>query len=227
MFAIILFFALYNSIELDCNERTKIFQEHNEYNANSFYFVKESYSAGEDPYKSNSINNQLFRNTVISKLKCNYKHCINNEWKCDATNQECYHVEHIIPTGHNIPELLGCDVNIFGNLIMAYGKWNNQLSNKYLAEKRIIYGEIFDKAYYNIYYNCKKQPTISNPIADICSSKPAPYVIYIIGLTLFLIAVIIMMLVVIYLSIKQQNEINKKMKYDFDILMEDMPDERV
>jgi hypothetical protein len=222
-----LFFALYNSMELDCNERTKIFQEHNTDNTNSFYFVKESYSAGEAPDKPNSINNQKFRDAVANKSKCNYEHCINDEWKCDATNQECYHVEHIIPKAHNIPELSGCDVNIFGNLIMAYGKWNNQLSNKYLAEKRIIYGDIFDKAYNEVYFNCKKQTRVSNPIADICFTKIAPYIIYIIGLTLFLIVIVVMTIVVIYTSIKQQNEINEKMKYDFDILMEDMPDERV
>lgn len=31
-----------------------------------------------------------------------------------------------------------------------------------------------------------------------------------------------MIVVIIYLSIKKQNEINKKLKYDFDILMEDI-----
>jgi len=71
-------------------------------------------------------------------------------------------MEHIIPKGNIIPELNGCPLssyNIRGNLVMSYGRWNVQLSNGYLGEKSLIYGDsMMTQAYQTVWNACKGTP---------------------------------------------------------------------
>jgi hypothetical protein len=92
-------------------------------------------------------------------------------WSCLSGSQECYHVEHIIPRGNSIPELAECPTDIYGNLVMAYGKWNVQLGNKYFSEKNEIYGQLFADAYREVYKCCKGAYPAVVPVPDC---RPAP-----------------------------------------------------
>lgn len=91
-------------------------------------------------------SNQPFRNYISQRFDCDGEWC-NDGWHCTVP-MECYEVEHIIDK--NGPEFTNqfCNKNVFGNLVMAYGRWNRQLGNlqnknyKYsLNEKREIYNE--------------------------------------------------------------------------------------
>lgn len=85
-------------------------------------------------------------------IRCSGSWCINNEFSCkDNTDPnaktvlDCYQGEHIIDRRNSIPEFAEDDKNIFGNIVMAYGLWNNQIGkltwDRTEIEKREIYGD--------------------------------------------------------------------------------------
>lgn len=151
----------------DCGKRTVTFQERGSDNDNGYYFVPITYGAGN--YKCNTINNNTqFRDKINSMFECTYSHCmIDNTWGCNfGDSQNCYNVEHIIPKNNKLTELSGCNTNIYGNLIMAYGKWNQELSDGYLDEKILIYGDIFTNAYTSVYECCHNHLPTSVPECD-------------------------------------------------------------
>lgn len=96
-------------------------------------------------------------------IKCRGDWCDSNgQFSCKESSNECYHGEHIIDMSNSDT---GYDNNIFGNVIMAYGKWNQQVGQLCLdnvkSEKREIYGAIYDKAMENI-IKCNKACGINN-----------------------------------------------------------------
>jgi hypothetical protein len=139
-----------------CDDRTEVYNTHGSSNVNNFYFNIATYKKSNDP-----INNRGEFIAALSKEKinCTGQWCINGDWKCTNGNAECYHMEHIIPKGNIIPELNGCPLssyNIRSNLVMSYGRWNIQLSNRYLGEKSLIYGDtIMTQAYQSVWNACK------------------------------------------------------------------------
>jgi len=162
MFVICLFiYSICSKNEIDdCTSRTKIFDAKGNNNTNNYYFAANTFSANS----LLSINRVQFRSKIISRMKCIGQWCdktgTNAGWRCINNTNECYHVEHIIPTANNIESLVGCCGNnngcdIEGNLIMSYGKWNMQLGNSFIGEKYIVYGDILKKAYNAVYLKCK------------------------------------------------------------------------
>jgi len=189
--------------------RSKSVEENNEHNHNEH---KRNNENTFDICQSNSDDNQLFRNYIKSNILCVGQWCIsdlmgpfgkrNNGWNCPKdSKRNCYEVEHIIPIENDIPELAWCDTNIFGNLIMAYGKWNGELSNGFLCEKKQIYGnEIYTKAY--------------NSIVKCCSRK----ITYISGIIIAIsILVIICSLIILY-SYYKAHCYPESAKYSFEVL---------
>lgn len=174
-FLTFLFIGIY-AYEKDCDQRTQVFKDHGPSNTNGYFFINKTYGG----FESCTVikNNTEYRNLINNKFPCIYAHCnprASTPWGCiSRTNKECYNVEHIIPKEHNIPELEGCNVNIRGNLIMAYALWNTQLSNSHYNEKKIIYGNLFDRAYKSVYWCCKGyKMTGKVPIPD-CSPTRVP-----------------------------------------------------
>lgn len=197
--------VIYTVTANDCNQRTQIYNEHGNDNTNYYYFDPNTYTES-----TKSIDNVEYRKMIQKTVKCTGKWCINDQWKCNGTdNQNCYNVEHIIPAANNIKEISGCLVNIQGNLIMAYGKWNQQLSNEYYGEKALIYGnDIVKSAYTSIYRKCQGTPVNSHVEipGELClytspfASANIPQIIF---LALFFIIVII---VVVYVVVKRRRE---------------------
>lgn len=148
-----------------CNDRTSLFSNYGNVEQ-SYFFIAETYNIAGDPNIAYNSNTQ-YREQVEARMTCRGVHCIKKtangkSWGCvefgdTAPRHQCYEVEHIIPRANTIDELSECSafLDISGNFVMAYGKWNGALSNKYYGEKQIIYGDIWDKAYAAVYTKCK------------------------------------------------------------------------
>lgn len=134
-----------------CDKRTKIYQDVGNNNSNYFYFDPNTYMESIVP-----MNNDIYKKYIRDRIKCIGKWCIDNEWKCNFGNSRpCYNAEHIVARSNSIKEIEHCSVDIQGNLIMAYGAWNQDMKNSYYGEKNIVYGEeIFKSAYRSIYLAC-------------------------------------------------------------------------
>ena len=152
-----------------CSQHTAIYNAHGKLNDGNFYFVEKTFNYGNEfnPCLVMDPNNALFRNYMSNNLPCAGTWCSNvgnnkNGWNCKMSNRDCYEVEHIIPKANSIKELEGCDTNIFGNLIMAYGKWNAALGNGFLCEKEEIYGSLIYNKAYNTVLNCCKTQNIQS-----------------------------------------------------------------
>jgi len=134
-------------------------------NANNRYYIASTYNAGGQYGECTDLgsNSDVFKRkvdkTVCVGVWCSPDGNRGNGWGCKDAARECYEVEHIIPTANDIPELRGCNVNIFGNAVMAYGVWNGQLSDGYLCEKQEVYGTIYNSAYNAVLGCCGRVPS--------------------------------------------------------------------
>jgi hypothetical protein len=151
-----------------CSDRTKVYTEHGTSNEKYFYFDPRTYSL--DTKDSSLVSNQDYRRLVSSAVNCTGLWCLGGEWKCVQGNSlDCYNVEHIIPKANKIEAISGCNVTIFGNLIMSYGKWNQQLLNGFYGEKIEIYGaDIVASAYITVYRKCFGRIPSHFPV-ELCS----------------------------------------------------------
>jgi hypothetical protein len=162
---------------------------------------------------TNECDNVPSRPTFINKLpECSWIHCSHDGWKCPDNNVDCYHIEHIIPKNNSIPELTGCNTNIYGNVIMAYGLWNAQLGNKFLPEKYLIYGDVFINAYNSVYKCCHSGTSpIYNPIVNECPIKRIEY-----WIMFLIICVVAFISLIIGAILKWLNRDITIVVYDYD-----------
>ena len=152
---------------------TKEFKTHQ--NDPSYLFLKNTYggkyfdkcekynkSPSSSDGKKKLIDNILFP-------MCSGPHCIADpklkNYKCGKGNLECWQGEHIIDTKRcedDLPDISKEDTNIMGNIVFAYGKWNNHLGNSDKAinfdEKTKIYKDIYDEAR-NAVIECSRPTT--------------------------------------------------------------------
>ena len=136
-------------------------------NQNNFFFVNTTFGHLYNPCGTLS-DNRVFRTFMNNITNCTGNWCINSQFKCRlGKNADCYHVEHIID--RNGPELDEFNKDIFGNLVMSYGRWNMQMGHlqraNYTAlsiEKTIVYGNYnVELARYWI-QKCNQVNTINN-----------------------------------------------------------------
>lgn len=133
-----------------CSDHTRYYDEIKLGNQDYYYFDPRTHH----PYSLDKASRDTYRKMIKEQIKCIGKWCVDGEWKCSGNN-DCYHVEHIIPTANNIKEIANCSADILGNLIMSYGAWNVALSNRYYGEKVKIYdSDIVQAAYQSIYEAC-------------------------------------------------------------------------
>ena len=91
------------------------------------------------------MKNSDFRDFISELYDCDGPWCLNGTFRCIyGNNKNCYNVEHIIDL--NGPEYTSENKNIYGNLVMAYGLWNQQLGRLFnypanMNEKTIVYGQ--------------------------------------------------------------------------------------
>lgn len=154
-----------------CDDRTPYFEETSGINTNNSYFNPRTLS--KETYLVNS-REQLINELLQRGITCVGKWC-NEDWGCYNGINNCYHREHIIPTNNNLITLINCPdksaYDVRANQVMSYGKWNIQLSNKYLGEKTKVYGKDAVKIAYNaVYQKCFGNLPIQYP-EDLCMNS--------------------------------------------------------
>jgi len=189
-----------------CEKRTKIYKSNENFNTNYFYFDDRTYTESIE-----SITLETYKNKIRNTTECVGVWCTNKGWTCNYGNsRDCYNIEHIIPKAHTILEIYGCNTDILGNLIMAYGAWNQQLSASYYGEKVDVYGStIFKSAYRSVYKSCYNSDPIAYP-DDLCLSTNQNLYIGVILLVISLILLSIAM----FLFIKYKNDLAKEFYSD-------------
>lgn len=111
-------------------------------------------------------------------IQCTGDWCIDGEFRCPYGNSKsCYNMEHIIDIKNSMPALAGWNKNIVGNIIMAYGKWNQDLGSmrwdNVESEKREIYGnDIVNRAMLNIQFCHEEHPTPNQDDVDENDAMP-------------------------------------------------------
>jgi len=96
------------------------------------------------PNSQTDLRRQYITLLTIMGVSCTGDWCgLDGNFSCADMGRQCYEVEHIIDKANTDPDLVGLNVNIVGNLVMAYGRWNQQVGqlswNNVVTEKREIY----------------------------------------------------------------------------------------
>jgi hypothetical protein len=146
------------------SQHTSSFLEYwNKFGNDNHYFY-DSFTFGMDSTSPcMKISNNTEYRRFVNSQPCSGYWCIDNTFKCKGDNQNCYNVEHIIDK-----RVVGDNGNIYGNLVMAWGRWNQELGHlKYEdseKEKEIVYGvERVDRAK-NIIVQCNSNNNVTmNP----------------------------------------------------------------
>ena len=145
-------------------------------NNNSYFFDNRTLGIGYpiDPCTSNSkMGNHKFRHYVNLMTECTDQWCVDDEFKCIKGDlKRCYDTDHIIhPDG---PELPGYNKNIFGNLVMSSGIWNQQmrrlLVKNYSAlreEKEIVYSSSIIERVRKIVITCQETSPDSRKLESL------------------------------------------------------------
>ncbi len=119
-------------------------------NTNGMYFHEGTFGIyfgrGYDPCEIVTTNSN-YKDIMNKYIVCKGPHCINDKFGCKlGDSQNCYNVEHIY-------DKKGCryngnEANIMANLVMAWGKWNQNVSHTRIgscaaaeAEKEKVYGK--------------------------------------------------------------------------------------
>lgn len=189
---VVLTLVFVKSCICQCDERTRIYNDHGRSNDNYWYFDPRTFTKST-LHAVTKITPQQYKTLINKDVPCVGQWCVDSAWKCNVgDSQSCYNVEHIIPKGNTIKEIGGCSTDILGNFIMSYGAWNQALSNKYYGEKVEIYGsEIVKSAYISIYKSCFNITPLVIP-NELCSSNfisPIAYIFSLIGGSIIVFAI--------------------------------------
>jgi len=140
---------------------TAVFQTRTNDNRNNYYFVPNTFLLAQDP--CTVINNRAEYLSALSNagITCVGQWCNGNfGTKPQRTHYEMEHIVDVVEL--DFPD---CNKNILGNLVMAFGIWNNQvgqLNSKGAAnEKSQVYGSIYNLARANVAKCCVATPPTS------------------------------------------------------------------
>lgn len=140
-----------NDVNSKCNQHTSVYMKYKSGEISKTQMFQSNTFLKNDCSLYTSRQNYI-RKLMSGGIKCEGR-CIDGKYKCDKTN-ECWHVEHIHDLKNSPLSAMGHDVNIIGNLVMAYGMWNVQMGSKgwriVEIEKSDVYGDIFNISHNNI-----------------------------------------------------------------------------
>lgn len=126
-------------------------------------------------------------------IKCSGSWCdLNGGFSCKTSMANCYNMEHIIDSRNSLSELgEEYDRDILGNLVMAYSKWNQQVGNlpswnEIKQEKREVYGDIFEKAMFNVKYCYELKNSITEIAGMMETIASAIFIFLIVGFLVIL-----------------------------------------
>jgi hypothetical protein len=130
---------------------TAIFAQWGASNTENFYYLPDTWLGGDIctviPDRRAYLAKLAARGVTCNGQWCNGNFGTNNR-------REDYEMEHIIDRNG----VTSCPTNILGNLVMAYGRWNNQVGQLnpqgVAREKTQVYGNIYRFAYFNVGFCC-------------------------------------------------------------------------
>lgn len=131
-------------------EHSQIYQEWKQGRFHETLFLPQTYLGFEEDVRCQPLSDDSTerRNQYVGLLRqrnigCSGSWCIEGQFRCRYGNsQDCYNLEHMVDLQNS---MLGeYNRNIVGNIVMAYGKWNQQVGSltwpRVEAEKTEIYG---------------------------------------------------------------------------------------
>lgn len=162
---------------------------------------------------------QLLTETGIT---CTGDWCDNRgKFSCATINPECYQVEHIIDKVTGDSELDSKNKNIVGNVIMAYGVWNNQVGQLKWSNVQQEKSEIYTKFLFETarHYVLTCNSTSNESILDMSS------LVGIIFGSFVLLMVIVAIIVIARIEIIKPKSKLIPERVDVDSLLENIDDE--
>ncbi len=169
-------------------------------------------------------------------IECQGSWCINGHFECKRyDSKQCYNIEHIIDIKNSI--LPQYNKNIVGNIIMAYGRWNQEMGymtwDHVETEKREIYGNyIVDQAIENIKY-CHDHHF--KPIMDEDGDESLPHhsyyvhhidvIDYILGAVLLVLILVCICSAIRYYILRTIHENNEELDVELSNNLEDHQNE--
>lgn len=210
--------TLTSSTRKICNKKNTKIYETDEYDYTDLFQANTFIEHNKCLELGNPSKTKYMKILNDTNTKCIGYWCINGNFEWNK-NKQCYEVEHIIDR-HNTP-YDKCNTNILGNVIMAYGSWNNQIGQLCWKdaknEKIEIYGkDIFCKAVKNILdcsncdakipNECVVSDTNNRTIQKQDVDEKVIYIMVIIGLCTFCL------IMVIFVLVNSQNYIKSKIK---------------
>ena len=158
---LLLFTAIFSASIPDCNTKTctshtDIYNQYNYTNELSKLYLPDTYLPYHtiDPCKQYTNRNEYINTLLNNSIYCSGIWCVNNEYSCKDVGNDCWQVEHIYDKKNSILSNKDYNVNIYGNIVMAYGKWNAQIGQRIWSivekEKTDVYGDIMSYAKSNI-----------------------------------------------------------------------------
>lgn len=139
-----------------CNTHTNLYNQYIN-GTLTFDLVQKNTFLTTNPCDTSYLNikSKYLKRLDEANIVCNGTWCVNDNFECKQSNDQCYNIDHIIDTKNSIAELNNYDKNIVGNLIMIYSEWKNELDQRSWKiieeEKKKVFGDnIFYKAYDNV-----------------------------------------------------------------------------
>lgn len=189
----------------ECYTHTYVYLNYNNSNELSKLYLYDTYIIDNiDPCRTYTSQNEYINILNNLDIKCSGDWCINGNYSCINNNNECWKVEHIHDIQNSVLSNNGYDVNIYGNIIMSYGKWKNQLNHRVWnivsKEKKSVYGDIFTYAKQNIIQCSKIQNTTDTQ--DIISLDEQ---LLLMGLCISVSINVILLIIIFCISCKLYN----------------------
>jgi hypothetical protein len=143
---------------------TEIFKQWGSSNDNYRYYIPGTWLSGDIctviPNRRAYLSKLSDRGVSCSGMWCNDGFGTNNR-------REDYEMEHIIDRNG----MTSCPTDILGNLVMAYGRWNNQVGQLnpqgVSREKSEVYGSMYHLAYFNVGFCCIFSSISASPTLTI------------------------------------------------------------
>ncbi len=147
---------------------TKYFREY----APNVLYARNTYLPNTGYDACAPINDNAYIPVLTARgIKCTGIWCVDGHFGCPNRTKDCYNMNYIIDVSHSNND---CNLQIAGNVIMAYGNWVSTLgplSWQNVREEKIkVYGSIFNEAVRNV-MNC-------SPGCSFSDETPIMYYLY-------------------------------------------------
>ena len=149
---------------------------------------------GYDPCTPYGNRSQYIDDLQAAGIDCTGPWC-STSGNFSCTGLDCWQVGHIYDLA-NSPFSAEYDLNVYGNIIMSYGRWNQAVSQKtwpiVQAEKSYIYRDIMDEAGIYLHLCSRRNITMTETITQTVSGSSLVFIVIIsVSITLLFTLVIL------------------------------------